>query len=188
MTTAAPVDPWTFALAFYRQPGVADACLALQNDFGADVVMLIGLCWLAGRDGSAPDAAAIARLDAALGDWRTTVIAPLRALRQTLKPRLARLPPTAAAARERIKDAELASERVAFDLFERAADGLVSGPPGDSPEATARMALDRYLAGRGGADGAEMQALADRLSTGLAGRLRIPANRVRTTVEPKTVL
>ena len=122
MTATPPPDIWTFALALYRQPGFADACLTLQDEHGADVVMLIGLCWLARRDGGAPDVSAIATLDAALAGWRDAVIVPLRTLRRALKPRLAGLPPAAGEARERIKEAELASERRRGGARRNAAD------------------------------------------------------------------
>ena len=32
---------WTFALAIYAKPGVAEACLALQDEAGVDVMMLL---------------------------------------------------------------------------------------------------------------------------------------------------
>ena len=32
---------WAFALAIYARPGVAEACLALQNEAGVDVMLLL---------------------------------------------------------------------------------------------------------------------------------------------------
>ena len=41
---------WDFSLAFYAMPGVADACLQLQDGCGADVNVLLFLLYRA-RDG-----------------------------------------------------------------------------------------------------------------------------------------
>ena len=38
---------WQFSLAFYRQPGVADACIRLQEEAGVDVNLLLFLLWQA---------------------------------------------------------------------------------------------------------------------------------------------
>jgi uncharacterized protein (TIGR02444 family) len=44
-TTETPF--WRFSLNFYRQAGVAEACIALQDDFGVDVNLMLFLLWLA---------------------------------------------------------------------------------------------------------------------------------------------
>jgi uncharacterized protein (TIGR02444 family) len=150
-----PPEIWRFALGLYRAPGVADACLALQDRHGADVVLLIGLCWLARRDSAVCDAVQIAELDAALADWRAEIVLPLRALRRALKPRLADLPESAAEARDRIKDAELAGERVALDLFAAAADRLVPSQRADSSHDAALRTLRCYIDGLDAANRAE---------------------------------
>lgn len=36
---------WDFSVRTYRTDGVPDACLSLQNDYGADVNMLLYCCW-----------------------------------------------------------------------------------------------------------------------------------------------
>ena len=36
---------WRFSLRFYRQPKVADACIALQEEAGVDVNLLLFLLW-----------------------------------------------------------------------------------------------------------------------------------------------
>ena len=36
---------WRFSLRFYRQPRVADACIALQEESGVDVNLLLYLLW-----------------------------------------------------------------------------------------------------------------------------------------------
>ena len=37
---------WAFSLEFYARPGVAEACLALQDRHGLDVNILLLCCWL----------------------------------------------------------------------------------------------------------------------------------------------
>jgi len=36
---------WRFSLHFYRQPKVADTCIALQEEAGVDVNLLLFLLW-----------------------------------------------------------------------------------------------------------------------------------------------
>ena len=38
---------WRFSLRFYRVPKVADACIALQEEAGIDVNLLLFLLWQA---------------------------------------------------------------------------------------------------------------------------------------------
>src|SRR5216684_1534893 len=75
---------WRFSLRLYRQPGVADACIALQDECGVDVNVLLFFLWLAAdkRLVPAPNARAVCE-QAAL--WHDDVVAPLRAVRRKLK-------------------------------------------------------------------------------------------------------
>src|ERR1700736_1985006 len=75
---------WRFSLGFYRQPGVADACLALQDGCGVDVTILLFFLCLATARRCFPPAAAKA-LCAKAGPWRDDVVVPLRTLRRRLK-------------------------------------------------------------------------------------------------------
>lgn len=68
----------------YRRPGVEQACLGLQDRLGADVNLVLFCCWL-GRE---IDAQELDRVLAAVAPWQRDVVAPLRAVRRTLKPRL----------------------------------------------------------------------------------------------------
>jgi uncharacterized protein (TIGR02444 family) len=103
---------WRFSLHFYRQPQVADACIALQEQAGVDVNLLLFLLWQAtlGRQLSAAE---IAGLEAGVGPWREATVIPLRTLRRAL-----RSPPdlvagaTAELFRTKIKTVELEAERL----------------------------------------------------------------------------
>jgi uncharacterized protein (TIGR02444 family) len=76
---------WDFSLALYAKPGVAPACLALQERHGIDVNALMFCVWLAesGR-GPAPRADLDAAF-AAVAGWHQQVVRTLRPLRQRLK-------------------------------------------------------------------------------------------------------
>ena len=63
---------WDFSLAVYHRPGVAQACLALQDRRGLDVNLLLFCCW-AGSLGRRLEPQDIARLRRAVGDWQERV-------------------------------------------------------------------------------------------------------------------
>jgi uncharacterized protein (TIGR02444 family) len=84
--THTPTDTpfWRFSLNFYRQAGVAEACIALQDDCGVDVNLMLFLLWLAasGRQLSVEN---IKELDQAVRSWRDRTIIPIRDVRRKLK-------------------------------------------------------------------------------------------------------
>jgi uncharacterized protein (TIGR02444 family) len=83
---ADPFDEfWHFALALYAKPGVAPACLELQDRHGKDVLIALFGCWLGASGRGRLDAAALARAEAAARPWRHSVVEPLRRTRHALK-------------------------------------------------------------------------------------------------------
>ena len=94
---------WDFSLALYGSPGVAEACLGLQDDAGLDVNLVLYACYLANQ-GLALNPAQAAAVDQCCSDWRDTVVQPVRALRRELKE-------TAGHVSELLLAAELAGER-----------------------------------------------------------------------------
>ncbi|OYV24450.1 MAG: TIGR02444 family protein [Rhodospirillales bacterium 20-58-10] len=106
---AASADLWNDVKAFYGRPGVAAACLALQDEHGADVTLLLFLLARAER-GQALGTEQIAPLQAAIQPWHADTIAPLRVLRRQLK-----LPPPGfevGGLRQIISSAEIEAERL----------------------------------------------------------------------------
>lgn len=99
---------WDYALALYQRPGVADACLQLQDTAGADVCELLWRCWLDHHalvpTEKAHDALAEIRV------WQAEVTQPIRHLRRMLKPR-AQHEHDVAMLRGHLKEAELLAER-----------------------------------------------------------------------------
>lgn len=75
---------WRFSLALYGRPGVADSCLKLQDEAGADVNLLLLGFWRA-ELGLAPwTTAEIAALEAAIAPLNA-VLRPFRQARRGLK-------------------------------------------------------------------------------------------------------
>jgi uncharacterized protein (TIGR02444 family) len=134
---------WRFSLRFYRQPGVADACIALQDGCGVDVNILLLFLWLATAKRSVPLAAAQA-VCAKAGSWRDDVVFPLRALRRKLKDGSSLVERSAAELfRTKIKAVELESERLQQEALFGLAAGLATE---DAPtvEAAARANVAAY--------------------------------------------
>jgi uncharacterized protein (TIGR02444 family) len=102
---------WAWSLA--RYPAVESLALRLQDEYGADVNLLL-FCAFRGR----LSAAALEAADRAVGPWRREVVEPLRRAR-----RAARGTPLHAS----LKAAELAAERLAQERICAAAAGE---PPG----------------------------------------------------------
>jgi len=131
---------WTFSLTFYGRPGVAAACLALQDEHGLDVNIVLLCCWLGWSGRGRLDKASLAAADRSVAAWRREVIWPLRAVRRALKKR----PDAAAAALRRdVQTLELHAEREAQRLL---LAGLGSASPAADRHADAAANLALYFA------------------------------------------
>ncbi len=75
---------WDFSLRAYRQPGVADACLALQTQHGLDVNLLLYCCWIGASRGPLPESDLTAALEFS-ATWSANVVRPLREVRTWMK-------------------------------------------------------------------------------------------------------
>jgi len=143
--THAPTETpfWRFSLHFYRQANVSDACIALQDDCGVDVNLLLFLFWLA-AGGWQLSVADVERLDDAVRGWRELAIVPIRDVRRKLKGAATLVASQKQEAfRTKIKAIELEAER----LQQEALYGLTrSGPLGGeaAPGAAARANLAAY--------------------------------------------
>ena len=104
-------DLWTWAVAAYEAPGVAEACLSLQDHNEQNVPLLLWAAWVA-VTGRRPDEETIEAACDAARAYDTVVTAPLRAVRRTLK---APIPDVdndhREALRQQVKALELDAER-----------------------------------------------------------------------------
>jgi uncharacterized protein (TIGR02444 family) len=134
---------WRFSLYFYRQAGVSDACIALQDQCGVDVNLLLFLLWLAasGRQLSTGD---VRQLDDKVRDWRNLTIVPIRDVRRKLKGAATLVAPEKQEAfRTKVKTIELDAERLQQEALYASTQ---SSPPGTqtSPPAAARANVAAY--------------------------------------------
>jgi uncharacterized protein (TIGR02444 family) len=112
---------WDWALQAYARPGVADACLRLQDAHDQCVPYLLWAAWAA-ADGRALGARVLARGAALARAWETAAVSPLRQVRRRLKSPLDDMDDDAReAARGQVKAAELAAERALMQALERLA-------------------------------------------------------------------
>ena len=109
MTLALDNDFWRFSCALYPIGDVSAQCLALQDQHGVDVNLLLFAAWLGSRGCAATDGAF---RDAAhrVADWHASIVRPLRTARRAVKERandddLGRF-------RGRLKAIELEAERI----------------------------------------------------------------------------
>ncbi len=113
---------WDWSCERYGRPGVAAACLALQDRHGAAVTLLLLGCWLADTGRSvAPEGAAAAGAFSA--QWQAGVVRPLRQVRR----HLAQAGGAVARLRLAVKEQELAAERIELEELQRLMAGCPAG-------------------------------------------------------------
>ena len=139
---------WSFSIEVYGHPGVAPACLALQDRFGCDVNILLFALWAA-RCGRALTSAEFDALDAAVAPWRKGVVEPIRALRRAVKTdEMGAAPASRERVRAKLLEAELRGEKAGQEMLARAVP--LPGPTGgEIDRALAEANLAAYLAWRG---------------------------------------
>jgi len=134
-----PSDLWDFSVTLYGKPGVAPACLALQERHGVDVNALMFCLWL-GASGRGPVAARrLGEAFDAVEAWHAEVVRHLRALRRRLKaPVGAADPALAQALRARIQKIEIDAEHI--EQLTLVASAAAAGPPCATLDPDARAA------------------------------------------------
>lgn len=123
---------WGGMLDLYAAPGVAAACIAVQDHCDADVLLLLSAALLA-RDGLRLPPALARRMASQTREWRVEVVLPLRALRRSWRDREA-----AQALRERIKALELDAEHLEVESLQSLLDEASPLPRGDPGAALLR--------------------------------------------------
>ncbi len=74
---------WTYSVSVYEKPGVSTQLIQLQDDFGADVNLLLCACWL-GQQQVLISSTQWTVLIKASAKWRAECILPLRSVRRFL--------------------------------------------------------------------------------------------------------
>ncbi len=137
---------WRFSVKFYAEPGVAQACIDLQDQAGVDVNILFFLLWNATQSRQFNNAE-VAAIEHTIGPWRDMAVVPLRTVRRALK-----APPTvmashdAEAFRTRIKAVELEAERLQQEAMYRLVQSGPAGSPSQSQTEAARASVAAYQA------------------------------------------
>ena len=134
---------WRFSLRFYREPAVADACIALQEEARIDVNLLLFLLWQATRS-RVLSKKEVEELETVIAPWRDATVIPLRGVRRALKspPDLVTRP-AAEQFRTKIKATELEAERLQQEAMYALAHARPFGEAG-SPEEAARASIAAY--------------------------------------------
>jgi uncharacterized protein (TIGR02444 family) len=137
---------WRFSVKFYAVPGVAPACIELQDKAGVDVNVLFFLLWNATQQRTF-GGDEVAEIERQIGGWREMTVVPLRTVRRALKsPPAAIAPDIAEGFRTRIKAVELEAERLQQEaLYELAQSGRLGRPARSRVEA-ARGSVAAYEA------------------------------------------
>jgi uncharacterized protein (TIGR02444 family) len=111
-------DSWAFALQLYSRPGVANACLKLQDEAGVDVMIFLTAAFAAVRHRILLTRSEIREVDDACRPWREQIVQPIRAIRSGLK--IGPLPAPSGETeqfRTKVKAVELAAERLQNQLL-----------------------------------------------------------------------
>lgn len=137
---------WAFSLEVYARAQVADLCVALQDDYGFDVNLLLLGLWLAQTERTVLNAHSVTALRDAAAPLNDNLVHPLRRVRRWAKPS----DPVAEAARSRlygaIKQVELQAEHlVQMTLIEALrASGNQDGGSQPTPQAAAGASFEAY--------------------------------------------
>ncbi len=128
---------WDWAIRAYAAEGVSDACLHLQDAAGQSAPLLLWAAWTA-RTGRTPDADSLEAACDVARAWQEAAVAPLRAVRRSLKGRNPDLDDAdREAIRAQVKAVELEAERRLLAALE------ALSPPAEGPS---RPVLDALVA------------------------------------------
>ncbi|MDO8278465.1 MAG: TIGR02444 family protein [Burkholderiaceae bacterium] len=131
---------WDFAVAFYDQPGVAPACLGLQDRCDADVVGLMFAAWTGFELGVRMTPEDFAQARRHVQAWRDHVVIPLRQVRREMKGKaLSSFHPSSSPLRDKLKALELEAEKLQLEALEGWA---ATRFPGNAAQASATLGLD----------------------------------------------
>ena len=134
---------WHFSLEFYGREGVADACLTLQDEFGADVNIVLYCCWVAVARGEKLEPAELTEIMTVIEPWQTGVVQRLRQIRLDMKQNQAiNLGELSEELRQAIKSCELDGEKIEqWILFQSGWHELSDSPTGDTVDSVEQLRM-----------------------------------------------
>ena len=148
---------WQFSLNFYGREGVASSCLDFQDNFGADVNILLYCCWVAGEGAAEITAAELVEIISVIEPWQSGVVQGLRQIRRDMKQdELINLGALSEQLREAIKKCEFDGEKIEQTILYQSGQSAFSDQSLGSGERIQNAAanLRNYLRAIGG-DGPE---------------------------------
>ncbi|WP_020207505.1 TIGR02444 family protein [Gilvimarinus chinensis] len=107
-----PDSLWNFAVRLYSQKSVESLCLQLQDDWQANVPLLLFYQWL-DSTGRALTESQAKQAEQQARHWQSNIITPLRTARRALK-----ITPYKGELRQHIKDSELEAEQQLLQQLE----------------------------------------------------------------------
>ncbi len=132
---------WRFSLGTYRKPGVAQACLALQDKWGADVNLVLFCLWL-GRRGRRLTMRELRAAISLVSPWQSGVVQRLRQARRAIP----KTDPEAKPLRKRLAALELQAERYEQSLLDGFAARLRRLPPATATQSVGGNLRDYFRA------------------------------------------
>ena len=146
MSTARRRQPfWRYSLKLYAAAGIAPACLALQDDHGVDVNLLLLCCWL-GSQGRVLGVRDMRAAMTSVVHWQRNVIQPLRTVRRALKSMAhGALADAAPRLRQKLSRLELDAEFQEHELLLQWAASRSFARRPDTPQAATAVNLRTYL-------------------------------------------
>jgi uncharacterized protein (TIGR02444 family) len=134
---------WDYSLDLYGQPGVQDACLTLQDEFGLDVNLVLFCIWAGAEGPGKLETSELTECVARGRRWQTEVVERIRHIRRTLKQDdLGSSEELVKLFRPRAQRLELDAEHVEQLLLA----GIVPKNRGDTGPKVVTANLDAYLA------------------------------------------
>jgi uncharacterized protein (TIGR02444 family) len=140
---------WDFSLDFYGRARVAEACLKLQDSFGADVNIVLYCCWVAFEGAEKMEQAELFEIISAIEPWQSGVVQRLRHIRRDMKQdEKINLGELSEQLRETIKKCELDGERIEQTILYQSGQREFSYPDTTIEEKshTAETNMLKYLA------------------------------------------
>jgi len=146
MSTPSDNPFWAFSLRVYRRPGVAPACLRLQDEYDVDVNLLLYCCWRGSVDGAAMSQSDIVAAMHRVEAWRESVVRPLRAVRRRLKSGFDGFDRAGSdAVRSEVKRIELDAEQLQQAALFESSPNVASSAPSRTAAGAARQNVAAYL-------------------------------------------